>query len=99
MDQACEGTSLTTTAVRCNVLHHPVAPDFRYVMAAAKVAWPVKTAQALVAVTGASLRTCKYWLAGAHEPSGRAAILLVRAVREAVEMRLQALDRIGMSLD
>jgi hypothetical protein len=41
--------------------------------------WPVKPANQLRAITGASLRTCKYWLAGRHDPSFADLIALLRS--------------------
>ncbi len=34
--------------------------------------WPDKAAFELAQRTGASLRMCRYWLAGSHAPNGRA---------------------------
>jgi hypothetical protein len=42
----------------------------------ARTLWPQKTAFELAALTGASVRACKYWLAGERSPSAAA----IRAV-------------------
>lgn len=76
-----------------------LAPDFLWVMATARAVWPTKTAEALHDVTGASLRTCKYWLSGDHVPAGRSAVALLRAMRQQLEQRVRILEGLELALD
>lgn len=90
--ESCTPVPVSAMDPRCKDLHRPLAPDFSWVLAACRIAWPIKTAEHLQHVTGASLRTCKYWLAGDFEPSGLAAIRLLRAVRQQLAEHARRLD-------
>lgn len=69
-----------------------VAPDFLWVMDAVRIVWPRKTAEVLHDITGASLRSCKYWLAGMHASSGLPLLRLLRALRRELEQRLRTIE-------
>lgn len=43
----------------------------------AKLAFPIKTIEALGALTGASRSSIKYWLAGTHEPPASVLAIVV----------------------
>jgi len=78
-----------------NEVRTPRSADFLYLMGAARVAWPIKTAQTMAHIAGVSRRTCEYWLALEHMPSGLPALRLIAAVRAQLEVRLRTLDEIG----
>ena len=98
MGQACLIQPGPAIAARCNSLHQTLAPDFFSVVEMAKSLWPNKTAENLHLITGASLRACKYWLAGEHAPSGQPLLILLRVVRHELESRQKAIERIELTL-
>jgi hypothetical protein len=99
MDRIVPIPAAAASALGCNTLHQGVAPDFLWVMDAARIVWPRKTADALHDVTGASIRTCKYWLAGAHAPSGLPLLKLLRALRRELQSRLRAVEALEVALN
>ncbi len=98
LPESCMQPGFVATDLRRSSLHRCVAPDFRYLMAACRIAWPIKTAETLAAITGASLRSAKYWLALEHAPRGIAAVRLLRAVRVQLEERMRAIDLFGLQV-
>lgn len=75
------------------------APDFSWVIGSARMVWPNKTAETLCVVTGASLRTVRYWLAGKHAPQGLAALRLLRALRAELNKRQAYIEQLELPLD